>query len=128
MEDYKLPGNIFKTESFFYYIKKRIPWSWRKKKNIQRNGNIIIVRNGGEFIHLGLKFGVILVTTLFEIFIKASYREYGINPIYCVSLPGHTWEIDMKNTFIKLQTLQNKDMIRLLESNFRGSIGSVFGR
>ena len=33
----------------------------------------------------------------------------------------------MKNTNIKLQTLQDKDMILLLENNKRGGISSVMG-
>ena len=33
----------------------------------------------------------------------------------------------MKNTDIKLQTLQDKDLILLLENNIRGDISSVMG-
>ena len=47
--------------------------------------------------------------------------------MYCVSLPGYTWECGLKYTGINLQTLQDKDMILLLENNFRGGVGSVMG-
>ena len=54
-------------------------------------------------------------------------EEYGIIPLYCVSLPGYTWQCGLKNTDIKLQTLQDKDLILTLESNIGGGISFVMG-
>ena len=56
-----------------------------------------------------------------------SVNEFGINPLYCVSLPGYTWECGLKYTGIHLQTLQDKDLILTLEDNIRGGISSVMG-
>ena len=64
---------------------------------------------------------------MLENFIKVSVNEFGINPLYCVSLPGYTWQCGLKNTRINLQTLQEKDMILFLESNIRGGISSGMG-
>ena len=64
---------------------------------------------------------------MFEKFIKVSVNEYVINPLYCVSLPGYTWQCGLKYTETNLQTLQRKDMILLLENNIRGRISSVMG-
>ena len=64
---------------------------------------------------------------MFENFIKVSVNEFGINPLYCVSLPGYTWECGLKYTGINLQTLQDKDMILLLENIIRGGRSSVMG-
>ena len=47
--------------------------------------------------------------------------------MYGVSLPGYTWEAGLKYTNIKLQTLQDKDMVLLLENITRGSISRVMG-
>ena len=44
-----------------------------------------------------------------------------------MSLSSYTWQCGMKHTDIKLQTLQDKDMIPLLENIFRGGISSVMG-
>ena len=60
-------------------------------------------------------------------FIKVSVKEFGINPLYSVNLPGYTWQCGLKYTSIKLDTLQDKDMILLLENNIRGGISSVMG-
>ena len=64
---------------------------------------------------------------MFEKFIEISINQYDINPLYCVSLPGYTWHCGMKYTDINLQTLQDKNMILLIESNIRGGISSVMG-
>ena len=64
---------------------------------------------------------------LHEKFIKVSVIEVGINPLYCVSLPGYTWQYGLKYTGINLQTLQGKDLILTLENNIRGGISSVKG-
>ena len=71
------------------------------------------------------KSDVILLANVFENIVKVSTREYKINPLYCVSLPGYTYQCALKYTDIKLQTLQDKDLILLLENNIRGGIRSV---
>ena len=45
--------------------------------------------------------------------------------MYCVTLPGYTWECGLKYTGIYLQTLQDKDLILTLQNNIRGGISSV---
>ena len=74
-----------------------------------------------------MKTDVILLAKIFENFIKVSVKKFGINPLYSVSLPGYTWQCGLKYTSIKLDTLQDKDMILLLENNIRGRISSVMG-
>ena len=80
-----------------------------------------------ELTQLYLKSDVLLLACLFEKFIKVTVNEFGINPLYCVSLPVYTWPGGLKKTGINLQTLQDKDMILLLETNTRAGISSVIG-
>ena len=47
--------------------------------------------------------------------------------MYCFSLAGYTWQCGLKYTDIRLQTLQDKDMILLLENFIRGGISSLMG-
>ena len=99
-------------------------------EEIERTNKIIQtfnIKNGEELTQLYLKSDVILLADVFEKFILSSYEQFKINPLYCVSLPGYTWECGLKYTNIKLQTLQDKDMILLLENNIRGGISSVMG-
>ena len=85
------------------------------------------IENGEELTEIYLKGDVLLLACVFEKFIKVSVNEYDINPLYCVSLPSYTWQCGLKYTGINLQTLQDEDMILLLENNIRGGISSVMG-
>ena len=64
---------------------------------------------------------------MFEKFIKVSVNEFDINPLYCVKLPGNTWQCGLKYTRINLQRIQDQDLIFLLENNICGGISSVMG-
>ena len=85
------------------------------------------IKNGEEITEIYLKSDVLLPACVFEKFMKVSINEFGINPLVCVSLPGYTWQCGLKYTGINLQTLQEKDMILLLENNIRGGISSIMG-
>ena len=54
-----------------------------------------------------------------------SFNEFDFNPLYSVSLPGYTWQYGLKYTGINLQTLQDNDIISILENNIRGGLSSV---
>ena len=126
IEDYQKPVNILKKEHFFSKLKNKCP----DDEEIERTMDIIKrfdIQNGEKLTEIYLKSDVLLLAFVFEKFIKVSVGEFGINPLYCVSLPGYTWLCGLKYTGINLQTLQDKDMILLLENNIRGGISSVLG-
>ena len=75
------------------------------------------IKNGEELTEIFLKSDVLLLTFVFEKSIKVSVNEFGINPLYCVSLPAYTWQCGLKYTKITLQTLQDKDITLLLKNN-----------
>ena len=68
-----------------------------------------------------------LLACVFEKSIKVSEYKFGISLLYFVSLPGYTWAYGLKYTIIKLQTLQDKEMILLLENGIKGGISGVMG-
>ena len=86
-----------------------------------------ILKIGEELTQFYSKSDVLLLACVFEKYKKVSVNELGINPLHCVSLPGFTWQCGLKYTGINLQTLQDKEMILLLENNIRGGISSVMG-
>ena len=126
IDDYQKPVNNLKKEYFFSKLKNKCP----DNEEIQRTMDIIErfnIKNGEELTEIYLKSDVLLLACVFEKFIKVSINEFKINPLYCVSLPSYTWQCGLKYTGINVETLQDKDMILLLENNIRGGISSVMG-
>ena len=126
IDDYQKPLDNLKKEDFFSKLKNGYPDDVeieRTKEPI----SLFNIKDGEELTEVYLKSDVILLACVFEKFKKISVNDYGINPLYCVSLPGYTWQCGLKYTGINLQTLQDKDMILLLEYNIRGGISSVKG-
>ena len=126
IDDYQKPVDNLKKEDFFSKLKNKCP----DKEEIERTKDDIKkfnIKNGEELTEIYLKSDVLLLACVFEKFIKVSFNEFDINPLCCVSLPGYTWQCGLKYTGINLQTLQDKDMIFLLEYNIRGGISSVMG-
>ena len=89
IEDYKKPVDKLKKEDFFSKLKNGYP----DDEEVQRTMDIIKrfnIKNGEELTEIYLKSDVLLLACVFEKFIKVSVNEFGINPLYCVSLPGYT--------------------------------------
>ena len=104
IDDYQKPVNNLKKEHFFSKLKNKCP----DDIEIQRTMDIIErfnIKNGEELTEIYFKSDVLLLTCVFEKFIKVSVNEFDINPLYCVSLPGYTWQCGLKFTGINLQTL-----------------------
>ena len=126
IEDYQKPVDNLKKKDFFSGLENDYP----SEKEIERTMDInkgFNNKNGEELTQLYLKSDVSLLTCVFEKLIKVLVNGYGISPLNCVSLLGSTWQCGFKNTGINLQTLQDKDMILLLENNIRGGTSSVKG-
>ena len=85
------------------------------------------MKMGEELTKLWIKSDVVLITCIFEKIKKVSFNEFDINFLCCVSLPGFTWQCGLEYSDIKFQTLQDKDMILLLEKSIGGYISSVIG-
>ena len=85
------------------------------------------IRNGKELTQIYLKSDVILLAEIFEKSIEVPLNEININPFLFVSLPGYTWFCGLKYTNIKLQKLEDKDMILLFENIMPGGISNVSG-
>ena len=60
------------------------------------------IKKGEELTELFIRSDVLLLACVFEKFIKGSVNEFGIDPLYCVSLPGYIWQCGLKYTGINL--------------------------
>ena len=127
INDYQKTVDKLKKEDFFSKLQNDFPDDDEEIKRTKEIIKLFNIKDGKDLTKLYCKSDVILLADVFEKFVKVSTKEYKINPFYCVSLPGCTYQCALKYTNIKLQTLQDKDLILLIENNIRGGISSVMG-
>ena len=104
IDDYQKPVNNLKKRDFFIRLKN----DYLSDKEIERTKEFIErfnIKNEEELTYRFLKSDVLSLTRVFQKFIKVSVNEFGINCLYCVSLPGFTWQGGLKYTGINLQKL-----------------------
>ena len=109
-DDYQKLVDILKKKDFFSKLQNDYP-SDKEIERTKGNNKLFNIKNGEELTEIYLKSDVLLLTCVIENFIKVSVNEFGINLLYCVSLPGCTRQIGLKYTGINLQRLQQKDLI-----------------
>ena len=83
--------------------------------------------NHGEFIDLYLQSDVLLLADCFERFRSVNMNNFLIDPCYCYSASGLTWEAGLKYTNIKLELLTDIDILLFFETSIRGGISGVMG-
>ena len=64
---------------------------------------------------------------MLEKFKRVIYNQYEIDPSYSYATAGLTWCCGLKYTKIKLETLQDIDMILMFESQIRGGYSGCLG-
>ena len=129
LEDYELPIDVLLKageEAYFSKTKNKIP----DQEEIDRTNEIIKIfniKNGRELTEFYNKADVTLLADIFEKFINVSISEFGINPLYHISLPGTTWSNGLRYTRAELELIKNVDLLQMFETGIRGGISGVFG-
>ena len=99
-------------------------------KKIDRTKEIIKlfnIKNSTDLPELYNETDVILLADIFENFIKVSISEFGINPLYYISLRGTTWSNSLIHTKVELELIEKVDLFQMFENGIRGGINGVFG-
>ena len=82
----------------------------------------------GDYHDLYLKADVLLLTDMFEKFIKTCLNYYGLDPCHYFSSPGLSWDAMLKMTGIELKLISDTDMHLFVEKGMRGSISYIAKR
>ena len=91
LDGYRKPVDNLKKNDFFSKLKNDYP----NDEEIERTKQIIKLfnlKNWEELTRLYARNGVLLLACVFEKVIKVSINVFGINLLYCGSVPGYTWQ------------------------------------
>ncbi|VDI56520.1 Hypothetical predicted protein [Mytilus galloprovincialis] len=87
-----------------------------------------IAKSMDEFPILEKEFkDVLILADAFEKFRNFFLEHHEIDPCYCYSAPGLTWQCGLKYTGIKLELLTDVDMLQMFEKGIRGGFSGVLG-
>ena len=113
-------------EYFLSKLKNKCPDD-EEIKRTQAINKTFHIKIGEGITKFYLKSDVILLTDVFEKLVKVSTNEYGINPLYCISLHGYTCRCLLKYIGFKSQTLQDEDSIFIIKNIIRVGKSSFMG-
>ena len=74
----------------------------------------------GEYHDLYLKTDVLLLADVMENFRKLCEENYELDPAHFFTVPGMAWDAMLKITGIKLELLEDVDMLLMIEKGNPG--------
>ena len=93
-----------------------------QKKNLNRFWNENIMRISWEYHDLYVQSGTLFLADVFENFRNMCFEIYEIDPAWFFTAPGSAWQAALKKTKVKLDPLNNINMLLKLEKLIRGEI------
>ena len=125
LDNFQEPLNLTKDD-FWSTLKQETP----PDEEINRTPEIVRkfnLKTAIVFTMFYLQMDVLQLADVFENFVQTPTEEYGINPLYSYSAPEYTWKAGLKVTKINIDFMKDKELLLLLENNFRGGSSSVIG-
>ena len=86
------------------------------------------MKNIGDYHDHYLKKDVLLLANVFEKFIDACLKYYGLDPCHYFSAPGLSWDAMLKMTNIELEKMSDIDKYLFIEKGLRGGISYIAKR
>ena len=68
---------------------------------------------------------VLLLVDVFEKFIRACFKYYGLDPCHYFSFPGLSWDAILKTTDIKFKKISDIDKYLFIEKGLRRGISYI---
>ena len=81
-----------------------------------------------DYLMLYQKLDVLILTDVFENFRNICLKYYEIDPAYCYSAPGLSWNAGLKYTGIELDVITDIDMLNMWRDGIRGGFSGVLGQ
>lgn len=97
-------------------------------QHAQNIWNAFEIKNLGEYSDLYLKTDVLLLADIFENFRDITMKTHKLDPCQYYTLPGLSWDSMLRYTEVRLELLQDYDMILMVDRGIRGGICQVSHR
>jgi len=81
--------------------------------------------NMGEYSDLYVKTDVLLLADVFENFRDVCFDNYHLDPAHYFTSPGLAWDAMLKKTGVKLELLDDIDMVNMIQKGIRGGVSMI---
>jgi len=75
-----------------------------------------------------MKLDVLLLTDVFENFRSICLKNSGLDPCWYFTTAGLAWDACLKKTDVKLEVLNDVDMLLMSEKGIRGRVSMILKR
>ncbi|KAK3088565.1 hypothetical protein FSP39_020689 [Pinctada imbricata] len=96
--------------------------SYQHAKNVWQTFDM---QDMGQYHDLYLKTDVLLLADVFENFRDLCLEFYHLDPAHYYTSPGLAWEAILKMTKVKLELLEDIDMVLMIEKGIRGGVSMI---
>jgi len=72
-----------------------------------------------------MKLDVLLLRDVFENFRSVCLKNYGLHPCWYFTAPGLAWDACLKKTDVKLELLNDVDMLLMFEKGICGGVSMI---
>ena len=86
------------------------------------------IKDMGDYHDHYLKKDVLLLADVFEKFVDACVKFYGLDFCHYFNSPGLSWDVMLKMTGVKLEKVSDIDMYLFVEKGLRGPISCISKR
>lgn len=102
--------------------------SEEQQQHVMKIWNTFNCKTFKDYHDIYLKMDVLILADAMETFREFFLKNHNIDPAYCYSAPGLTWQCGLKYTGVKLELLTDKDMLYMFEAQKRGGFSGVLGK
>ena len=85
-------------------------------------------KNMGDYHDLYLRTDVLLLCDIFKEFRNVCLENYELDPAWYFTSPGLAWDASLKKTQVKLELLNDIDMLQMIEKGTRGGVSMISNR
>ena len=118
----KFNGKVLPSKESFYSnltLENITETDYAHANNVFKKFNI---NNLGEYHDLYVRSDTLLLADIFENFRQSCLKNYELDPVHFVSLPGLAWQACLEKTNVEFELLTDYDMLLMIEEGIRGGI------
>ena len=123
LDDYKEAIDNLKIEDFISSLHNKLP----TQEEVDNFNNENSHKTGKDLTIEYLQNDVEILDYCMNEYVKLSMKEFKLNPLYYVSLPGYSFDFCLMSSGVTLDTLQDKQMLDDFVGAKRGGICGIMG-